>query len=454
MSCSFVPCQLKRVGKRAHGAGRIARGQIIADRAVVGRGVRERLLREREARRGRERPAARAHLLEQRGVVRRIDDDADVRMILRRRAHHRGPADVDVFDRVVERAAGLCHRLAERIKVDDDEIDGRNVVAAQRRDMRRQIASREDSAVHLGMQRLHATVEHFGKAGVGGDLGDRQPGVGQRFRGAAGGQELDAERREAAREIDQAGLVGDRQQCLGDRRSQGFGSDLDVSRATGHWLVGPVRGCLANVVLRKLGAQRVAIQAEHVRGIGLIAAGAMHDRRDAASARHWRSPCRRCRAAARRRACGSIRRAISRRCGRSRCRRSFVSFFSRCEGLLYPRSRCLRAGNVYDSRSPHAARRSKKRFDRRDLRRGIVQPVDFVSKCFASGKAAGVPTKMLACGAHARLFAVQRIVVAQMFEDDGADFLDCRRRAAMTHGRDSGESRGRSRVALAPRVRS
>jgi hypothetical protein len=42
-----------------------------------------------------------------------------------------------------------------------------------------------------------------------GDLGDRQAGVGQQLGGAAGGQQLDAQRMQRAREFDDAGLVGD-----------------------------------------------------------------------------------------------------------------------------------------------------------------------------------------------------------------------------------------------------
>ena len=42
------------------------------------------------------------------------------------------------------------------------------------------------------MQRLHAAIEHFGKAGVFADVLHRQAGFAQGFGGAAGGNKFDA----------------------------------------------------------------------------------------------------------------------------------------------------------------------------------------------------------------------------------------------------------------------
>ncbi len=39
------------------------------------------------------------------------------------------------------------------------------------------VAAAEDAAVDLGVQRLDPAVHHFGKAGVGGDLADRDAGL-------------------------------------------------------------------------------------------------------------------------------------------------------------------------------------------------------------------------------------------------------------------------------------
>jgi hypothetical protein len=59
----------------------------------------------------------------------------------------------------------------------------------QRRHVLGHVAPRQQAAVHLRVQRLHAAVEHLGEAGVVGHLGDRQAGIGQQLGGAAGGQQ-------------------------------------------------------------------------------------------------------------------------------------------------------------------------------------------------------------------------------------------------------------------------
>ena len=191
-------------GKGPHGARRIARSQVIADRAVVGGRMREGLDR--------------------------VDDDPDVRVILRRGADHGRPADVDVLNRIVQRAAGFRNGFTERIEIDDDEIDRRNAVLGERLPVRRQVASRQDAAVHLRVQGLDAAVEHLRKPGVRSDLRDRQPRIGERARRAPGRKQAHAQRMQPAREVDQPGLVRNRQQRLSNWR------DVQLKRAAG----GPV----------------------------------------------------------------------------------------------------------------------------------------------------------------------------------------------------------------------
>ena len=191
-------------------------GQVVRDRRVVRGGVRERLLREREPRRGAQRAAVRFHLGDDRVVVGRIGHHRDARVVLRRGAHHRRPADVDVLDRLLERAAGARDRLAERVEVDDDEVDRLGARLLDRRHVLRQVAPREQSAVDLRVQRLQPPVEHLRVAGVVGDLGDLHPARGEELRGAAGRQDGDAEQRERAREVGEAGLVRDAGERLPD----------------------------------------------------------------------------------------------------------------------------------------------------------------------------------------------------------------------------------------------
>ena len=57
-----------------------------------------------------------------------VGQHRDVLPVLRRRAHHRRAADVDVLDRVFERAAGLGDGGLERVEVDDQQVDRADAV--------------------------------------------------------------------------------------------------------------------------------------------------------------------------------------------------------------------------------------------------------------------------------------------------------------------------------------
>ena len=133
-------------------------------------------------------------------------------MILGGGADHRRPTDVDLLDRLGQGHPGPGHGRLERIERHDDQVDRRNAVALEGLEVGGHVATGQDAAVNLRVQRLHPAVEHLGKAGVVGHLGDRQARLGQQLRGAAGGQQLHAERVQRAGEVDDAGLVRDRQQ--------------------------------------------------------------------------------------------------------------------------------------------------------------------------------------------------------------------------------------------------
>ena len=212
------------------GFGRaVDRAQVVRDRAVVLRGMREHFLGQVEL--GRVRDRARLGFFEHARVIGRIDDHRDIAMVLGRRAQHGRAADVDVLDCVLKRAIGLGDRLLERIQVHDQQIDGADVVRLERGHVFGQIAAREDAAMDLRMQGLDAAIEHFGKAGVIGHLGHGHALFGEQFGGAARGQNAHAERREVARKIDDARLVGNRNQCLLDHCVLLCGMDWRCVRA-------------------------------------------------------------------------------------------------------------------------------------------------------------------------------------------------------------------------------
>ena len=185
--------------------------EVVGDRAVVARGRAEDLLGEAAVGQRRD-GTGRPELLEHRPVVVRIDHHRHVGVVLRRRAEHRGPPDVDLLDRLGERRPGPCDGLPEGIEVDRNEVDRLDVVRAHGRCVLSQVAAPEEPTVDLRVEGLHAPVEHLGKAGVVAHLPDREAGLRQDLRRPAGREDLDIERREAARELDHAPLVAHAEQ--------------------------------------------------------------------------------------------------------------------------------------------------------------------------------------------------------------------------------------------------
>ena len=205
----------------------ISLGEPVGDRRVVDRRAGKGFLRHFAAEGETRRPVMALQFLEQRAIVVDIDDDDDVIVVLGRAADHRRAADVDIFDSILERRVAAQRRL-ERIEVDDQEIDRRDVVGDHRRLMGRVGADRQQPAVHARVEGLDPPVHHLGEAGDLRDVDDGEPGGAQGRAGAAGREQLDAARLERAGEIDQTRLVGN-----GDQRS------TDVDDIRGHWLIAP-----------------------------------------------------------------------------------------------------------------------------------------------------------------------------------------------------------------------
>ena len=164
--------------------------------------------------------AVRVEFGQKRGIVVHVHDGGDVGVVLRRRADHRRAADVDVLDALVVGGA-LRDRRLERVQVHDQQVDRLDPVFLHGCDVPRVVAQRQQAAVDRRVQRLHAAVHHFGKARQVGHVAHGQPRLPQRLRGAAGGQKLDPPARQSAREVDQAGLVGNGNQRAAKRDGAG-----------------------------------------------------------------------------------------------------------------------------------------------------------------------------------------------------------------------------------------
>ena len=196
----------RRSGRRS-GAGR---GRIVlvrgARRVVLG-GAPEGLRGQPEARPVGEDAVRRLELVEHRAVLGGVRHHRHVGVVLGRAADHAGTADVDVLDRLREGDAGSGDRLLEGIERDRHQVDRADAVPLQRGHVLGHVATGQEAAVHLGVQRLHAPVEHLREAGDLRDVHHRDPGLPQEPGGAAGGDDLRAEGRQAPRELHHPGLV-------------------------------------------------------------------------------------------------------------------------------------------------------------------------------------------------------------------------------------------------------
>ena len=101
-------------------------------------------------------------------------------VVLGGRPDQRGPADVDVLDRLGPGCVGPGDGGLERIQVDDDQVDRQEPLSLERGEVFRFVTPSEDSAVDLGVEGLDAAAENFGLAGVVGDFGDIETGSHER----------------------------------------------------------------------------------------------------------------------------------------------------------------------------------------------------------------------------------------------------------------------------------
>jgi hypothetical protein len=196
--------------------------QVVADGRIVLGDAIERSDRQRKARGGRHCAIIGIQFVDERSVLGRIGSHRDTREILGRRTQHRRAADIDVLDRIFQRAIRLHGNLLEWIQVQHQQIDGSDAMLRHHRIVG--AAASKQAAMDIRMQRLDPAVHDFRKTGDLRDIADRQPGVAQCPGGAAGGQQFDIAGGQRLGQIDQAGFVGNGQQSPAD------GREID-----GHW---------------------------------------------------------------------------------------------------------------------------------------------------------------------------------------------------------------------------
>ncbi len=93
-------------------------------------------------------------------------------MVLGRGAHHRRSADINILYGVFQRAAFTRHGLGERIKVNDNHINWRDIMLFHNGIIL--TATTQNAAVDFRVQGFDASIHHFRETGVIGHFGYRQ----------------------------------------------------------------------------------------------------------------------------------------------------------------------------------------------------------------------------------------------------------------------------------------
>ena len=144
----------------------------------------------------------------------------DARVVLGGRADHARSADVDVLDHDLVLDPAPPGDLLERVEAADDHVDGLDAVVGDGLHVLRHVAPRQHAGHEPRVHGLDAPVEHLREPGDLFDEGDRDAGVLEQPRRAAGGDDGDPHVGEALGERLDATLVEDGDKCSLDLHSR------------------------------------------------------------------------------------------------------------------------------------------------------------------------------------------------------------------------------------------
>ena len=127
-------------------------------------------------------------------------------------AQQGGAGDVDHLDRLVDADVAATHLGRERLDVDDDEVDEADAVLGELEELLVTVAPGEDAGVDRRVEGPDLAADERRDGGQVGDRRGLDAVRGEVLAGAVGGDELDAEALQLARERGKALAVGHRQQ--------------------------------------------------------------------------------------------------------------------------------------------------------------------------------------------------------------------------------------------------
>ena len=153
------------------------------------------------------RVSVRPHLVQHDRIVSRITDNRHVAEVLRGTAQHRGPADIDILDRLGHLHPRFGYGLPERIEIHTHQIDEFYAVGPQRSHMLRHVAPCQQPAVHGRMQRLDPTVADLRKTRYIADVQYLNAMLPQQLHRAARSNHFPTQSLQALCEIDDSRLI-------------------------------------------------------------------------------------------------------------------------------------------------------------------------------------------------------------------------------------------------------
>ena len=126
-------------------------------------------------------------------VVRRIGHHRDVAIIFCRATEHRGSADVNVLDGLLDGDVRFGDGLLEGIQIDHHQVNQLDGIIRHVLHVIGIVPQRQERTVYFGMQGLHPAVHHLREARQIGDGAHLHTRLRQRPRGAPGGDDLHTE---------------------------------------------------------------------------------------------------------------------------------------------------------------------------------------------------------------------------------------------------------------------
>ena len=105
------------------------------------------------------------HLVENHRVIGRIAHHGHRVVVLGGRAQHGRATDIDMLDGVGKGHIGRGNGLLKLVQVNRHEVNHLDIVLAGLSHVLLGVTTAQQGAVHLGVQRLHATIHHLWELG-------------------------------------------------------------------------------------------------------------------------------------------------------------------------------------------------------------------------------------------------------------------------------------------------